>query len=569
MAHSQVPEVPYLIVSGTIGIERAVDCLKQGASDYVLKDGLGRLIPAISRALAEVAERTQRQAAEKRFREMAENIRDVFWTAAPDGRNLTYVSPAFEQVFGYSISKLIAQPALWLDVIAAEDRPRVDAALDQLQEGNPSRAEYRIHRPDGTSRWIEGRGYPLRDYSQKITHTIGVATDITERKQLESQLLQAQKMEAIGQLAGGVAHDFNNILTVIIGNAGLMLNAGNLSLEQEKFLKQIYTAGERAASLTRQLLMFSRKQAINRCALDLNKVIEEVAKMLRRLIGEDIRLELALAGGVPPVTADAAMMEQILMNLAVNARDAMRKGGLLTIATKRVTVDEAVTYTHPARRPGDFVSMSVRDTGSGIPAEVLPRMFEPFFTTKAPGDGTGLGLATVFGIVQLHEGWIEVESPPGQGACFEIFLPAVLDPLVVPVNSASPFVLRGGKETVLLVEDEAPVREFAVAVLEHFGYRVLQAASGVQALEVWKWHKAKIRLLLTDLVMPDGMTGVELAQRLHGEDPQLRVVFTSGYSTEMVSRVFALQHEIPFLQKPYVPETLSRAVRDALDKYTS
>ncbi|MDB6168214.1 MAG: Multi-sensor hybrid histidine kinase [Verrucomicrobia bacterium] len=567
-ARSRVPEVPYIIVSGTIGIDRAVDCLKQGASDYVLKDGLGRLIPAVSRALAEVAERTQRQAAEKRFREMAENIRDVFWTATPDGRSLTYVSPAFEQVFGHPIAELVAQPALWLENVVEEDRPRVEAALGQLKEGNASRAEYRIVRSDGTTRWIEGRGYPLRDYDQKVTHTVGIATDITDRKQLESQLLQAQKMEAIGQLAGGVAHDFNNILTVIIGNAGLMLNAGNLSPDQEKFLKQIYTAGERAASLTRQLLMFSRKQAVNRCTLDVNKVIEEVAQMLGRLIGENIRLELILPTGVPPVVADAAMMEQILMNLAVNARDAMPKGGLLSIATKRVALDDIASYEHPARRPGDFVSIKVRDTGAGIPADVLPRMFEPFFTTKAPGDGTGLGLATVFGIVQLHEGWIEVESPPGQGASFEIFLPAVMDPLVVPVNSASPFVLRGGKETVLLVEDERPVREFAVAVLEHFGYRVLQAASGVQALEVWKWHAAKISLLLTDLVMPDGMTGVELAQRLHGEKPALRVVFTSGYSSEMASRVFALQHEIPFLQKPYVPETLSRAVRDALDKST-
>ena len=406
----------------------------------------------------------------------------------------------------------------------------------------------------------------VRVLHREHAQAVGVQLDITELKQREAPLPQAQKMEAIGQLAGGIAHDFNNLLTVINGNASLMLDAGGLSEKQTKSLKQIYTAGECAASLTRQLLVFSGKQAFYRQPIDLNKTITEAARFLGRLVGEDIKLELNLALGLPPINADASMLEQVLTNLALNARDAMPKGGQLTIMTKSVRLDEAEAAQFPGRRPGDFVSLSVCDTGCGIPPDVLPRIFEPFFTTKEFGAGAGLGLATTFGIVQHHEGWLEVHTHAGEGTCFTVFLPPTAEPMVTREESAQPSGRHGAKETILLVEDETALRDFTVAALEHFGYRVLQAASGVQALEVWKWHNSRIVLLLTDLVMPNGINGVDLAKTLQAQKPELKVVFTSGYSRQMTTEVFALRNEIPFLQKPYVPATLARVVREALDK---
>ncbi|MDB6167457.1 MAG: multi-sensor hybrid histidine kinase [Verrucomicrobia bacterium] len=573
LAQAQHPEVPYLIVSGTIGEERAIDSLKNGATDYVLKNRLERLWPAVQRALREAGERAKRRSAEEalrrseeRFREMAETIRDIFWITSPDGRQLVYVSPAYEEIFGRPIAGLHARPEQWIDAIVPEDRAPVAEVRAALSRGAEYRIEYQIKRPDGTTRWLEDRGYPVAVPAGNGAHVVGIVSDITDRKQLQAQLLQAQKMEAIGQLAGGIAHDFNNILTVINGSASMMLDAGHLAPADVKAVKQIYTAGERAARLTRQLLVFSRKQEIHREPLDLNRTIEEVAKMIGRLIGENISLSLELAPQLPAIRGDAVMVEQVLMNLAVNARDAMPRGGQLTIATQRVRFDETEAASHVARRAGDFVRLSVRDAGCGIAPAILPRIFEPFFTTKDVGVGTGLGLATVFGIVEHHEGWIEVESQVGEGTCFNLFLPPTSEPVAPKHRSAHPFPQRRGNETVLLVEDEAAVREFAVAVLENSGYRVLQAGSGVQALEVWKWHQSRIALLLTDLVMPDGITGVDLAKTLRSEKPDLTVVFTSGYSRLMSTQVMAAEHEIPFIQKPYVPATLTRVVREALDQ---
>ncbi len=288
--------------------------------------------------------------------------------------------------------------------------------------------------------------------------------------------------------------------------------------------------------------------------------------MLRRLIGEHIKLKFSPTQELCAVEADAGMMEQVLMNLAVNARHAMPGGGAVTVATERIAIDAASVLHHPAGRPGAFVCLSVRDTGCGIPPENLQRIFEPFFTTKEAGQGTGLGLAMVFGIVQQHEGWIEVDSTVGVGTCFHIFLPAARlgSPATSRRTAATPSV-SGGTETMLLVEDEAPVREFAVAVLRGHGYRVLQAGSGTEALEVWKWHSSRIALLVTDLVMPDGLGGVELAARLRQEKPTLRVVLTSGYANEALGEAFQPPPGTHFMHKPYKPQVLAQTVRDALD----
>ena len=572
LAQAQHPEIPYLFVSGTIGEERAIDSLKNGATDYVLKSHLERLLPAMQRALREAAERAKRRVAEEalrrseeRFREMAETIQDIFWITSPDGSELFYISPAYVQIFGRPIAALLAQRSLWIEAVAKPDRVRVQAAWAHLAGGKDYRTQYEIGRPDGTRRWVEDRGYPVRNNAGVIVHAVGVLTDITDRRHLEEQLLESQKMEAIGQLAGGIAHDFNNILTIINGSASLMLDAGNLAPKDERSVKQIYTAGERAARLTRQLLVFSRKQPIHRQPLDLNRTIEEVAKLLGRLTGEEITLTLRLLPNLSAINADAVMVEQVLMNLAVNARDAMSEGGELTLTTAMVewSVDDAAR--HASRRPGSFVRLSVNDTGGGIAPEILPRIFEPFFTTKDIGGGTGLGLAAVFGIVKHHEGWIEVESAVGTGTSFELYFPATPEALVSRAASVHPFPEHRGKETILLVEDDGTVRDFTVAVLENTGYRVLQAVSGVQALEVWKWHQSRISLLLTDLVMPEGISGVELAKILRAEKPGLKIVYTSGYSRQMSTQVFTVKDQIPFIQKPYVPATLKRVIRETLD----
>lgn len=387
-----------------------------------------------------------------------------------------------------------------------------------------------------------------------------------ERRLVEEQLRQAQKMEAIGQLAGGIAHDFNNVLTVINGWSGMLLNDQALSESTREAAKQIYTAGQRASSLTRQLLYFSRKRPIERISFDLNHTIDEIASMLRRLIGEHIDLNLDLAVGLPPIEADISMMEQVLVNLTVNARDAMPQGGRLSIQTKLVELSESDVRGKEDLRPGRFVELSVRDTGSGIPPEVLPRIFEPFFTTKEAGKGTGLGLATVFGIVKQHQGWLEVDSTVGSGTRIMLMIPVSTSHKKTEADTPlAELPVSGGRETILIVEDEPSVREFAVAVLKPLGYRILQARSGVDALEVWKWHSSRIDLLLTDMVIPDELTGPELAEKLVTAKPNLGVIFTSGYTRETMSNVFAGAKATRFLHKPYSPRQLSTLVREALD----
>ena len=400
--------------------------------------------------------------------------------------------------------------------------------------------------------------------------TIGVvhcyAGDITDRQNLEAQLRQSQKMESIGQLAGGIAHDFNNILTVIQGHASLLSMTGKLSEDAQDSAQQINLAAERAANLTRQLLTFSRRQIIQPKNLDLNEVVNTMTKMLRRLLGEDITLQVSYTPGLPLIHADPGMMEQILMNLSVNARDAMPKGGRLFVTTSEVKVDETMAHQFPEAVLGDYICLTVRDTGTGIAPEVLPHVFEPFFTTKDVGKGTGLGLATVYGIVQQHRGWIKVASTLNEETVFEIFLPAIKGKADVSetAQTAAPAV-RGGKETILLVEDEPPLRMLVRSVLERYGYRVLEAVSGVAALTVWQQHQNEIQLLLTDMVMPHGVSGRELARRLLIEKPALKVIYSSGYSLAVVGTDMVLQEGLNFLQKPYHPRKLAQAVRDCLD----
>jgi PAS domain S-box-containing protein len=406
---------------------------------------------------------------------------------------------------------------------------------------------------------------PLLEPDGRLIGSVHIARDITARKELEAALRQAQKMEAIGQLAGGVAHDFNNLLTVIQGHASLLLMTGGISGAGVNSAQQIAMATERAAGLTRQLLAFSRRQLLQPRLLNLNEIVSNLTKMLGRILGEDITLQLTCPAQSPLVEADAGMMEQVLMNLAVNARDAMPKGGQLAIRISVVHIGVHDLACHPEARAGGFVCLSVTDTGCGIAPEILPRIFEPFFTTKDVGKGTGLGLATVYGIAKQHQGWIVAESELGKGTTFNVFLPLSAKPAVPADNQAMPKPVRGGTETILVVEDETPVRELTCNFLEGIGYKILPARSGVEALEVWRQRQGKIDLLLTDLVMPGRMNGWELAKTLWADRPDLKVIFTSGYGMEVVGKEFALEHGKNFLQKPYDPQQLALIVRDYLD----
>jgi PAS domain S-box-containing protein len=399
--------------------------------------------------------------------------------------------------------------------------------------------------------------------------------DNTERLNLESQLRQAQKMEGIGQLAAGIAHDFNNILTIIQGHASRLHNLEGLPERTKESVAQVSVAADRAATLTRQLLTFCRKQAMVAKETDLNETVTHVSAMLERILGEDIALEVKGNTNLPSINADSAMLELILINLACNSRDAMPKGGTLRIATSSVEINAAYVQQRPEARAGQHVCLTVADTGCGMRPETLRRVFEPFFTTKEVGKGTGLGLATVYGIVDQHHGWIEVISEVGVGTTFKIYLPQVEHPQGHAVERpTTPIIEQGtdaqcGHETILLVEDEMALRELARIVLEDYNYRILEAGSGVQALKVWEEHKDEIDMLLTDMVMPEGMTGRDLAEKLQAEKPKLKVLYSSGYSPDVVGGYFKLPENSRFLAKPYQPPVLAQAVRECLDNVTT
>jgi two-component system cell cycle sensor histidine kinase/response regulator CckA len=392
--------------------------------------------------------------------------------------------------------------------------------------------------------------------------------DITESRKLEAQFRQQQKMEAIGQLAGGVAHDFNNLLTVIRGNTEfLLMGAGPFTRQTTDCLKQVVAATDRAAGLTRQLLLFGRKQVMQTQPLNLTDVVGNLTKMLKRIIGENIDLQLRYAGRPPFVRADVGMIEQVLVNLVVNARDAMPHGGQLVISVKSIRFARAETPRHPEARAGAFVCLSVADAGTGIAPEHLPHIFEPFYTTKDLGKGSGLGLATVFGIVKEHLGWIEVSSKLGSGCTFKIFLPAIPPPANTAATPQTEPDLRGGTETILLVEDDDSVRLIARRVLESHGYKIYEARSGREALELWRSRGEEITLLLSDIIMPGGITGRELAEQLLAQRPALKVIFVSGYTADVIGKDtdFFRRSRSHLLHKPCSPRTLLTAIRRCLD----
>lgn len=468
----------------------------------------------------------------------------------------------FQVLTGYDRAELVGYTAqqlnLWTD--PAESRLLLQKLLQQAPVRNQPR---HLQTKCGTVKNILLSAELLELDSEPLL--LIIVQDVTEQLTLENQLRQAQKMEAVGQLAAGVAHDFNNILTVIQGYTSLMLSEKASKLDDRKPIETISAAAEKAGNLVRQLLAFSRKQFVRLKPMNMGSVLLSISNLLPRLLPENIVITITRASKLPQINADAGMMEQMLVNLAVNARDAMPEGGRFTIGVEAVEVGAAQAANYQDARPGRFLCISVADTGCGMTAEVMSHIFEPFFTTKPVGKGTGLGLATVYGIVKQHNAWIEVQSEPGRGSCFRIFLPTCSGEAKAESSPAAPKPAHHGNETILVVEDEAAVRDFVVEVLRSHGYHTLIADSGPQALERWGQHNGKIHLLLTDMVMPGGMTGREVGERLLAKDPALKIIYSSGYSPGLDENDLSKFRGKTFLPKPYNMDELLEKLRECLD----
>jgi PAS domain S-box-containing protein len=452
----------------------------------------------------------------------------------------------------------------WASHIHPDDHDRVTRSFAQLLQSDDQEwtEEYRYRRANGSYANVVDRAYVVRDPTGKVLRVSGVLEDVTERLTLQAQLQQAARMEAIGRLAGGVAHDFNNLLTVINGHASFIAETEGSTPDTTESATQIIDAAERATSLTRQLLLFSRRQALQRTHFDVTDALASMWKMLSRIVGEDVHVEFHLPQHPSFIDADAGMVDQIVLNLVVNARDAMPKGGLLVVSAREVTLSEVPAHTEAV--PGRYVCIAVSDTGDGIPPAVLPHIFEPFFSTKEAGRGTGLGLATVFGVVKQHQGWVDVNTAAGQGTTFYVWLPLSESQEPPPVIEKAITAAHGG-ETVLLVEDETSVLMLMRRTLERQGYRVLPASAASEAFDVWRSNRESVHLLVTDMVLPLGVSGRELAAQLRADRPSLRVLIVSGYSADFSGKEFKHQAGQYFLQKPFTPTRFVETVRACLD----
>ena len=510
----------------------------------------------------------EQRASEERYRLLFESNPHSLWVYDQETFAFLAVNDAALRHYGYSRAEFLAMTALDMgspeDVPAFREEHETLVAQQELGRTYRSPPTFKHRRKDGEIIEVDIAANSIVFEGRKAW--LLLATDVTEKRSLEAQLLQSQKMESMGRLAGGVAHDFNNLLGIITGYGELLRKRVGADARLVKYVDDITKAAERAAGLTRQLLAFSRKQVLQPRILDLNAVVGETETMLRRLIGEDIQLTTVLDEQLNAVRADPGQMDQVLMNLAVNARDAMPRGGRLTIETRNVVLDQAYARQHAGVEPGHYVMLAVSDTGHGMTPEVRTRSFEPFFTTKAQGKGTGLGLATVHGIVRQSGGHIWLYSEPGHGTTFKIYLPRTDAPrAAVEAPAPAEVALPSGSETILLVEDEASLRELVGECLEASGYKVLEAGHGMAALEVGELHPGRIDLLLTDVVMP-GMSGRELAERLRGSRPEIRTVYMSGYTDDAVVLHGILAEDMAFLQKPFTAAELARRVREVLDQ---
>jgi two-component system cell cycle sensor histidine kinase/response regulator CckA len=546
--HAHAPKVPIVILTGLDDEAMAVRAVRAGAQDYLVKGRVdGDLLVRSMRYATErwrAVEALERR--EEHYRSLIEHSLDLISILNVDG-TIRYVSPSHEPVLGYPSEDLVGRSVF--DFVHADDIAGVKETFSRA-DGAAS-FEFRFRHKDGSWRMIESFG-------RNLSHIAGVSgvvvnsRDVTDRKRLEEQLHHSQRLEAVGRLAGGVAHDFNNLLMVITGYSQMLLDGMHPGDPAQRDLEQVVKAAERATDLTRQLLTFSRRQVVRPVVLNLNMLVHDMDRMLRRVLGEDIKLSASFSSGLKTVRVDPGQIEQVVLNIVVNARDAMPNGGKLTLETANVEVTEELARTHPTPKAGHYAMLSIEDTGCGMDGEVLSRLFEPFFTTKEKG--TGLGLSTSYGIIKQTGGDIGVESKPGHGATFRIYLPVVDEPAAPREAPRSP--VPRGAETILLVEDEDGVRRVVETMLTRHGYNVLSTTSCEEAIAFAKTYVGRIHLLITDIVMP-GMSGRTLAESLVAQRPQTKVLYVSGYGGPVESDTTS-----GFLQKPFTTDDLVRKIRD-------
>jgi len=563
---------PMILLTGQGDQKIDLEAMKAGAADYLIKGQLTAY--QLDRAIRYAIERKRGEERLRRERDLISRIMEtspVGIVVADRAGKITFANHFAEEMLGLPPDAAESWATSVLDwrVADAEGVPQEGKPLPlrQLLETSQPVVDvcHAVELSENRRLVLSTNAAPLLDAAGNIDGMVVAVEDITERLGLEAQLRQSQKMESVGQLAAGVAHDINNILTIIQGHTGLLLQAAPADCPSVRSLKQIAAASDRAAGFVRHLLMFSRKQVVQTRILDLNSVLHNLESMLTPMLGEQIALELCCQPGLPLVAADSSMTEQIVMNLAVNARDAMLHGGTLHIETFAVDIPAELARQNPDARAGSFICLCVRDTGCGMERKLIQKIFEPFFTTKEVGKGTGLGLSTVYGIVRQHQGWIEVESEVGAGTTFKVFLPVAEARAITGFETTlfKPETVRGGTETILIVEDEVSLLRVLCSVLQSFEYKVLVAVSGAEALRAWDEHNGKVDLVLTDMIMPGRMTGIDLVTELRKRKPGLKVIITSGYSEDLVGHGFDVNTR--FLPKPYQTEAVAQLIRKTLD----
>jgi two-component system, cell cycle sensor histidine kinase and response regulator CckA len=538
-----------------VDVSLSISPLENASGEVIGASMIARDITARKRTEAALRE------SEERYRRILDTAQEGVWLVDTEARTV-FANRRMAAMLGYEPGELAGRT---LFEFMSDDTARAMARrFESRRRGVAEQYDMRLRSKSGAEMWAMVSATPIFDEDGAFAGALGMVTDITERKELERQFRQAQRMEAVGRLAGGVAHDFNNLLTVITGYSDLVSSRLHPGDPLREDISEIRAAADRAAALTRQLLAFSRKQVLSPRVVDLNATVENMLKMLERLIGEDVALEVEAGEGIGRVRVDPAQVEQVIVNLAVNARDAMPRGGRLRIATREELVGEERAGRDPDASPGAYAVFSMEDTGEGMSEETMSRIFEPFFTTKDEGRGTGLGLATVYGIVRQSGGFVEVESAPGRGSTFRVFLPVVAGADTAGPGDAAPAEPSRGAETVLVVEDQPEVRRLACEALRRYGYTVLEAGNGGEALLICEQEAAPIHAVVTDVVMPR-MSGRQLVERLATLRPGLRALFMSGHTDDTVIAHGVLEGGLPFLQKPFTPDALARKVREVLD----
>lgn len=562
-------DIPFIVVSGAMGEDAAVAMMKAGAHDYVMKDKMARLIPAVQRELDDAEVRRKHKQAEQALRRSEQNYRslvesstDIIMRFDKENRHL-FINPSVKGVFSLDPDDFIGKSHRELGFPAGEYLYWERAIQQVFETGKPFSTVLQSRREKGYAT-LDLRLFPELSENGKVRTVLGVARDVTKERFTEAQLRHAQKMEAIGTLAGGIAHDFNNLLQAILGYGEIILLNKNENDRDLEKLQHIIRAAKRGSELTRQLLTFSRKVESKLQPLALNHIIENIQTMMDRTIPKMIRIEYRLSPNLLNINADASQMEQVLINLAVNARDAMPRGGTLVITTENVIVNEEDPPPYPEITPGEYVQLTISDTGQGMDIDTLQYIFDPFFTTKESGKGSGLGLSMVYGIVKNHNGHIICYSELNRGTTFKIFLPAI-EPLEISIETVAMEKPQGGTETILLIDDEEFIRDLGEQILTTFGYSVFTAPDGENALELYRKQKNAIDLIILDLIMP-GIGGRECLLRLLDIDPQARIVIASGHTIDGPVKDIVELGAKDFIHKPYGLQQMLKVVREVLDK---